>query len=75
MKLLIQRVISAEVVVDNKLVSQIKYGLLVLIGIAEDDDESKIEAAFNIKLQDHKVWLPGVLSRKKQVIPFVQPQF
>jgi manganese-dependent inorganic pyrophosphatase len=39
------------------------------------DDESKIEAAFNIKLQDHKVWLPGVLSRKKQVIPFVQPQF
>ena len=39
------------------------------------DDESKIEAAFNTKLQNHKVWLDGVLSRKKQVIPFVQPQF
>jgi len=39
------------------------------------DDESKIEAAFNTKLQDHKAWLDGVLSRKKQVIPFVQPQF
>jgi manganese-dependent inorganic pyrophosphatase len=39
------------------------------------DDESKIEAAFNTKLQNHQAWLDGVLSRKKQVIPFVQPQF
>jgi manganese-dependent inorganic pyrophosphatase len=39
------------------------------------DDESKIEAAFNIKLENHKAWLDGVLSRKKQVVPFVQPQF
>ncbi len=39
------------------------------------DDESKIEAAFHIELQNHKVWLNGVLSRKKQIVPFVQPQF
>lgn len=39
------------------------------------DDESKIEAAFGTKLQDHKAWLDGVLSRKKQVVPVVQPQF
>ncbi|MBN2815969.1 MAG: manganese-dependent inorganic pyrophosphatase [Campylobacterales bacterium] len=39
------------------------------------DDVSKIENAFNVKLENHQVWLPGVLSRKKQVIPFVQPQF
>jgi len=39
------------------------------------DDISKIEAAFNTKLEDGQVWLDGVLSRKKQVIPFVQPQF
>ncbi|UCM99284.1 manganese-dependent inorganic pyrophosphatase [Sulfurimonas sp. SWIR-19] len=39
------------------------------------DDEAKIEAAFNTKLQNHRVWLDGVLSRKKQVVPFVQPQF
>jgi len=39
------------------------------------DDESKIEAAFNTKLENSQVWLDGVLSRKKQVIPFVQPQF
>jgi D-tyrosyl-tRNA(Tyr) deacylase len=42
-KLLIQRVTSANVVVDNKLISEIKNGLLVFIGIAEDDDESKID--------------------------------
>jgi len=39
------------------------------------DDASKIEAAFNTKLENNQVWLDGVLSRKKQVIPFVQPQF
>ncbi|WP_457744460.1 manganese-dependent inorganic pyrophosphatase [Sulfurimonas sp.] len=39
------------------------------------DDESKIEAAFKTKLENHRVWLDKVLSRKKQVIPFVQPQF
>ena len=39
------------------------------------DDASKIEKAFNVKLENNKTWLDGVLSRKKQVIPFVQPQF
>jgi manganese-dependent inorganic pyrophosphatase len=39
------------------------------------DDKSKIENAFGVKLENSKVWLDGVLSRKKQVIPFVQQQF
>ena len=39
------------------------------------DDESKIERAFDIKLENSNIWLDGVLSRKKQVVPFVQPQF
>jgi len=39
------------------------------------DDATKIETAFNVKLENNQVWLDGVLSRKKQVIPFVQPQF
>lgn len=39
------------------------------------DDMSKIEKAFNVKVQDNQAWLDGVLSRKKQVIPFLQPQF
>ncbi len=39
------------------------------------DDESLIEKAFNVKLQDHQVWLPKVLSRKKQVVPFLEKVF
>ena len=39
------------------------------------DDASKVENAFKIKLENNQAWLEGVLSRKKQVIPFLQPQF
>ncbi|NOX14481.1 MAG: manganese-dependent inorganic pyrophosphatase [Epsilonproteobacteria bacterium] len=39
------------------------------------DDESIIEKAFNKKLENHEMWLEGVLSRKKQIIPFLQPLF
>jgi len=39
------------------------------------DDESKFESAFNVTLENHEAWLNKVLSRKKQVIPFLQPQF
>ena len=39
------------------------------------DDASKIEEAFGKKLVNNQMWLDGVLSRKKQVIPFVQPKF
>ena len=39
------------------------------------DDATKVEAAFQTKLENNQAWLDGVLSRKKQVIPFLQPQF
>ncbi len=39
------------------------------------DDASKIEKAFDVQLEDSQAWLDGVLSRKKQVIPFLQSQF
>jgi len=38
MKAVIQRVSKASVTVDNKLVSSINNGLLVLLGICNDDD-------------------------------------
>jgi len=50
----------------------IKEGSQLLV---VSDDESKVEAALDTKLQNSQAWLPGVLSRKKQVIPFLQPQF
>ncbi|MDA7816673.1 manganese-dependent inorganic pyrophosphatase [Sulfurimonas sp.] len=43
--------------------------------LAVSDDYSKIESAFDCKLENNQVWLDGVLSRKKQIIPFIQPLF
>ena len=31
------------------------------------------EKAFDCKLEDGKVWIDGCLSRKKQIIPFLEP--
>lgn len=39
------------------------------------NDTSIFEKAFNCKLEDGKVWLDGCLSRKKQIIPFLEPAF
>lgn len=40
MKLLLQRVISASVSVDNKLVGGIQQGLLVFLGVDKGDDQA-----------------------------------
>jgi manganese-dependent inorganic pyrophosphatase len=39
------------------------------------NDTSIFEKAFNCKLEDGKVWLDGCLSRKKQIIHFLEPAF
>ena len=55
------------------------YDLFVLIitNILDSDSEllaigaeqTKIEAAFNVTLVNNRAFLPGVVSRKKQVVP------
>ncbi len=47
MKTVITRVNSASVKVDNKLVSEINNGLLVLVGFTENDNEEKIDYMIN----------------------------
>ncbi|MCJ7765368.1 MAG: manganese-dependent inorganic pyrophosphatase [Thiovulaceae bacterium] len=39
------------------------------------DDAGRVERAFDTKLENSEAWLDGVLSRKKQIVPFLQPQF
>jgi manganese-dependent inorganic pyrophosphatase len=39
------------------------------------NDPSKVESAFNITLVDDQAWLSGVMSRKKQVIPYLEKSF
>lgn len=43
MKTVVTRVKEASVTIDNKLISKINNGLLVLVGFTENDDESKID--------------------------------
>ncbi len=43
MRILIQRVKSAKVVVEGKDVSDIKHGLLLLVGVGKDDGTEDIE--------------------------------
>ncbi|MBP7225330.1 MAG: manganese-dependent inorganic pyrophosphatase [Aliarcobacter sp.] len=49
-----------------------KEGSEVLVS---SQDSSIFEKAFNVKLENGKVWLDGCLSRKKQIIPFLEPAF
>ncbi|MCF6348749.1 MAG: D-aminoacyl-tRNA deacylase [Flavobacteriaceae bacterium] len=43
MKAVIQRVTKASVIVDGKIISSIKNGLLILLGITNDDNITDIE--------------------------------
>ncbi len=43
MKVVIQRVKSSKVEVNNKIIGQIDHGFLVLIGIAVDDEKTDAE--------------------------------
>lgn len=47
----------------------IKEGSQLLV---VSDSESLVESAFDIKLENSQVWLPKVLSRKKQIVPFLE---
>lgn len=47
MKLVIQRVSNASVMVNNELVSEIKQGLLVLIGVSPKDTSENIDWLVN----------------------------
>jgi len=68
-----------KVRVENKL----HTACLILTDIMKEGSEVLVssenpaifESAFNCKLEDGKVWLDGCLSRKKQIIPFLQPEF
>lgn len=47
MKTVVTRVKKASVTVDNKIISEIKNGLLVLVGFTENDNEEKIDYMVN----------------------------
>lgn len=55
MKLVVQRVDSASVKVDSKVVGSVGKGLLVLVGISKDCTEEKLDWVAN-KLINLRIW-------------------
>lgn len=43
MRVLLQRVTSASVTVDERIVGQIDQGLLILLGVGQDDSEAQVK--------------------------------
>lgn len=64
MRLLIQRVTQASVTVDNKIKSTIKQGLLIFVGIINEDNKDDIEylvkKALNLRIFDDEY---GVMNK------------
>lgn len=55
MRLLIQKVLNASVIIDNNIFSSIDKGLVVFIGISKDCNEKKIEYLVN-KLLKYRIF-------------------
>ena len=70
MRLLIQRVSEASVTVDNKIKSTIKQGLLIFVGIINEDTKDDIEylvkKAVNLRIFDDEY---GVMNKSVIEIP------
>ena len=43
--------------------------------LVSSNDTAIFEKAFETTLDDNKVWIDGCLSRKKQIVPFLEPAF
>ena len=61
MKVLVQRVLSSSVEVDNKIVGQINKGLMLLVGFTDSDTDKEIDymvdKIINLRIFDLR-WLP-----------------
>jgi D-tyrosyl-tRNA(Tyr) deacylase len=64
MRVLIQRVSEASVTVDSKTISRIGEGLLILLGVSVEDDESDLEWLVN-KVANLRIFpdAEGVMNR------------
>jgi len=64
MRVVIQRVLSASVMIDEKLKASIKSGLLVLVGIEDADNDADIEwlsnKMVNLRIFDDNNHIPNI---------------
>ena len=77
MKLVLQRVNSASVTVDNQITGQINTGLLILLGISKDYNEVKLDWMVN-KILALRLWNDkdnenkGAVTLDGRSVPFVK---
>ncbi len=64
MRVIVQRVLQANVVIDNKIKSEIKNGLLVFVGIEDEDMEEDIiwlsNKIVNLRIFDDENKVPNI---------------
>lgn len=79
MKVVIQRVKKAQVEVQNELVGQIAKGLLILLGVEQDDDTSDIDflvtKIINLRIFDDPDGKMNLSSKELQTQFLVVSQF
>ncbi|CAM1308887.1 DTD1 (predicted) [Pycnogonum litorale] len=75
MRSVIQRVLQAHVTVDEEIVSSIKRGICVLVGISRDDTKKDIEymvrKLLNLRIfddEDGKRWVHSVKEKKLEIL-------
>ena len=69
MRTIIQRVKNAHVTVDNKIISAINEGLLIFVGIEDDDGFSDVEwlakKIVNLRIFDDENKIPNISVKEK----------
>lgn len=79
MRVIIQRVHQANVKVDNEIISEIGKGLLLLVGITQDDSETDVDylakKVLGLKLfpgEDNKEWKESVITIQGEILSVSQ---
>ncbi|MDR1832766.1 MAG: putative manganese-dependent inorganic diphosphatase [Fusobacteriaceae bacterium] len=65
----------------EKLIAEFGFSLFILVitdiiksgsyALVAGENPAILELALDVKLENNMVWLPGVISRKKQIMPFI----
>ena len=74
MKLVLQRVTNASVKVENKVISEIQKGLVLLVGIVDGDSKEDLEWAVNkcLNLRLFNNWKDSVMADSGEILSISQ---
>ena len=74
MKLVIQRVTSANVIVDKQIINSIEKGLVILAGLMENDEKEDLEWGINkvLNLRLFNNWKDSVVTDKAEILSISQ---